>query len=348
MKVAIISPYQIADGVARYTAELVGALQDSSLDLGVDVIPWNYPNKGARLLLPLMRTAGIASRLGSTDIVHIQFIASWYLCHLFLPLWLARLNNPKLKIVFTVHETNDNTFAPWLFNWLQNIYLSASDAIVVHSQYHRGLLPEFYRKKTSVIPLGVPRVSVDEIGEDSHLVLLPGFINAWKGYDLAIKALNYLKDKLPDLYLVVLGKAHSSRYTQQLIDLVKVLKLADRVRFETKFVPNDEFSRYFQKASIVLLPYRRIAMSAVLALAVAYRKVTIMSDLQPLREYTKGQGLYFVSGNFHDLAERIQEVAGNKVLRARQKNLFAKLGQEYSQKVIAQRTFDLYKKLYAD
>ncbi len=348
MKVALISPYQIADGVARYTAGLVNALQANYPDLDVEVVPWNYPSKLSRLVLPALRIVDIANRLSSANVVHIQFVASWYLYHLFLLLWLARVNNLKLKIVFTLHETNDNTPAPWFFNWLQNIYLVASDSIVVHSKYHKNLLPKHLHSKTIVIPLGVPIVGESTTQENTNLALLPGFINSWKGYDLTIKALDVLRHSLPQLRIMIVGRAHHSTCLAKLKSLAESLGLSSRVTFKTQFVPDKEFDQYFEEAGVVILPYRRIAMSAVLAQAIAHRKVTVMSDLEPFKEYTQKGGIYFKRGNYRDLAAKLKGAIGNSVTRGHQKNLFARLRREYGQVSVAKQTFEFYNRLYAD
>jgi len=347
MKLVFVTPYRpLADGIRYYSENLITGFRRVRSGLHIGIIPWNYPSKPSRLFKPLLRTRNIISKFSFADVIHIQYVASLYLWNLLSPLVLMRRRGSQAKIVLTLHETNDNTKPKWFFDFIQNLYLSLADSIIVHSNYHRGLLPKTVQRKTFVIPHGVPLFPLDRsVKRDLRLLLLPGFINRWKGYDVAVRALALLRKQGVDLRMTILGKAYDTAYTRELRLLVEELKLDSFVRFETDFVSDKRFRQAFQEAGIVILPYKRIAMSGILSHAIAYQAPTIMSDLTPFREYTQGRGIYFKVNDHKALADQIKCLLVNKSLQKEQSNLFAKLKREYSYEQIAHKTLKLYARI---
>lgn len=347
MKIVFITPYKpLEDGIRYYSENLISGFKKADSVLDLKVIPWNYPSKASRLFKPLLRASEIAAQLRSADIIHVQFVASLYLWNLLFSLISMKLKGGRAKVVLTVHETNDNTRPKWLFDFIQSFYLSLADLIIVHSSYHRELLPKIVQRKTFVVPHGIPSFPLDKnVKRDLRLLLLPGFINRWKGYDVAIRALSLLRKKKANLWMVILGRAHDPVYTRGLHLLTKELKLDNFVKFETDFVSNSRFRRAFQEAGLVILPYRRIAMSGILSHAIAYQSPTIMSDLAPFKEYTKNRGVYFRNGDFRNLAFQIEKMLTNTKLQRQQRQLFAQLRKEYSYPNVARQILNLYRKI---
>ncbi len=142
-----------------------------------------------------------------------------------------------------------------------------------------------------------------------------------------------------------MGKAHDRKWLASLHIKANDLGVYDIISFEEGFRDSQAFDAAIQAAGVVLLPYRRIAMSAVLASAIANGSPTVMSDLPPLREYTRDQGLYFKNGDSSSLADVLDKIWQNPIYIADNAKLFGELKSLYSTERIAKRTADIYRKL---
>lgn len=119
-----------------------------------------------------------------------------------------------------------------------------------------------------------------------------GFLRNNKNIDLAIRA---IADH-PEAFLVVMGSVPSGKdrpmafYT----NLVKELKLGERVFFSEEFVPDTEIASYFGAADFILLTYGSsfVSQSGVLNIAArAERPVLASSGPSPMADAVKTYNL---------------------------------------------------------
>ena len=97
-------------------------------------------------------------------------------------------------------------------------------------------------------------------------------------------------------------------------------------------------------SEIIILPYRRITMSAVLSDVVGMAKPCICSELPAFREYTKGRALFFKPGDHEALAGQIILLLENRKLQETMISELRALAKEYDWKNVARSTLRLYKK----
>src|SRR4029079_18615043 len=124
--------------------------------------------------------------------------------------------------------------------------------------------------RVRVIPHGVPDLArVDpelvkpELGLDGHRVVLSfGLIGPGKGYEAAVEAMADVAQRVPNALYVILGTTHpdlvrreGERYRDSLRDRAAALGIADRIRFEDRFVGRDELARWLQAADVFVTPY---------------------------------------------------------------------------------------------
>ncbi|WP_316633667.1 glycosyltransferase [uncultured Flavobacterium sp.] len=149
--------------------------------------------------------------------------------------------------------------------------------------------------------------------------------------------------------MVIAGKAWKndlSEYTQ----IIKELEIEDIVITDFRYIPDDEVSFFYQKADLVVLPYRDIYQSGVLLLTMSYGKPIICSDLKPFKEVIthNKNGFLFESQNPIDLAIRIQEVIANKTrLTDITDNANAIICKNYDWFKIGIATKNFYKLIYS-
>ncbi len=122
------------------------------------------------------------------------------------------------------------------------------------------------------------------------------------------------------------------------------------VRFVPRFIADSELPAYFQRADLVVLPYREIDQSGVLFTALAFGKPLLLSDVGGFGEIAAtGAARTVPAGDpvaLHGaLAELLGDPAALAAMAARARDAIA---GEYAWEMIARRTLTLYESLHRD
>jgi glycosyltransferase involved in cell wall biosynthesis len=135
-------------------------------------------------------------------------------------------------------------------------------------------------------------------------ILFFGYIKAYKGLDIFIKAVPLVTKKFPDVQFIIAGEVYgkSNVYDKMIEDLA-----TDNLIFRNQYIPVSEIPNLMNIADIVVAPYRTATQSGIIQLAYSYQKPVIASDIAGLREMVlDGQtGYLFQSENEVDLADKI-------------------------------------------
>lgn len=117
--------------------------------------------------------------------------------------------------------------------------------------------------------------------EYSYLLFF-GFIRAYKGLDILIKAFSDNRLRNRKLKLIVAGEFYedAAPYYQ----LIKDLKLENDVIFFDNFIKDNEVPFYFSIADIVVQPYKSATQSGVTQIAFYFEKPMLVTDVGGLRE----------------------------------------------------------------
>ena len=162
------------------------------------------------------------------------------------------------------------------------------DALVVHSHSGRAQLIEqlgVAPGSVHVIPhgsfdyltaVGNGRPLDPAVGdlENRKMVLFFGLIRPYKGVDLLIDA---FASAPGDAVLIVAGMPRMP--IEPLRRQALERGLGERVRFVPRFISDDEIGAYFERADLVVLPYRETEQSGVLFTSLAFGKPTIATDV---------------------------------------------------------------------
>jgi glycosyltransferase involved in cell wall biosynthesis len=119
------------------------------------------------------------------------------------------------------------------------------------------------------------------------------------------------------------------------------------VRFVPRFIGDDELPAYFQRADLVVLPYREIDQSGVLFTALAFGKPLLLSDAGGFPELAgSGAARTFPTGDAGALGNALRELLGDPAARA-EMSLRAGMASEgeYSWENVARRHLELYSSL---
>lgn len=131
------------------------------------------------------------------------------------------------------------------------------------------------------IPRKTARASLRQkgvvIGDDEKVLLFFGFIRAYKGLDIALRAMADERVGTAGIRLLVAGEFYEDAKPYQ--ELIAELKIADRLILCTDFIPDSEVRNYLCAADAVIQPYRNATQSGVTPLAYHFEKPMIVSNV---------------------------------------------------------------------
>ncbi len=206
---------------------------------------------------------------------------------------IARRNG-KTKTVALVHNMMphepsilDKLFAPY-FVASQDGFVALSEsvaeqisslagrsggvAVSPHPIYdHYG---ERMTKTEACKALGLP--------DDKQYMLFFGLVRAYKGLDLLLDAFGQVKDKLPDLQLIIAGEfyEHEEKYRAQ----IEADGLNNRVIIRNEFIPDADLRKYFGAADLIVQPYKSATQSGVTQVAFHFEKPMLVTNVGGLGE----------------------------------------------------------------
>ena len=238
------------------------------------------------------------------------------------------------KVVLTIHDVNSFTNNDnYLF--FQSIIYDLSDSILTHNNFSKEEILKIRsynhkERKISIIPHGnyIPFINIQKnklsarkflgISSDKKVILFFGLIKEVKGLEILLDALNIVKDKLPNILLLIVGKVWKNDFTyyQTIIDQHN---LQNYCFLKTNYIPDAEVRYYFGSCDLVVLPYKKIFQSGVLMMAMSYDKPVLVSDLLPLKEIINDgkNGFTFESENYLSLADRLVDILNDEQLLER-------------------------------
>jgi glycosyltransferase involved in cell wall biosynthesis len=230
------------------------------------------------------------------------------------------------------------------------------DAVVVHSDHGRARLIELGvpESRVVVIPHGAfdylaslpANGAIDGLAGDLEgrkVVLCFGLVRPYKGVDVLIEA---FASSPPEALLLVVGRALVS--TDPLRRQASELGIADRVRFVSRFVADEELAALFRRADLVVLPYREIEQSGVLFTALAFGAPTIASAVGGFVEVGERHGALRLVPPADPVAlgDALGELLSDDAARAGLSEAARRAAAgPYSWDTVAERTEELYERL---
>jgi len=207
------------------------------------------------------------------DVVHFQWLTVQPLDVHLLP--------RRVPLVLTAHDVLPRQPRPGQLRAQRRLY-ERVDAVVVHSEHGAArlrdelgidpakvhVLPHGAFAHLADRPLGDRALPPELAAVEQPVVLCFGLIRPYKGIDVLLDAWRGISDA--ELWIVGLPK----------MDLAPLRAAAPRgVRFVPRFVADDEIAPFFHRAELVVLPYREIDQSGVLATALAFGSPLLLTDV---------------------------------------------------------------------
>lgn len=231
------------------------------------------------------RSTSLVRRLGP-DIVHVQ----WLPLPRYDVSWLRDMT-ARFPTLLTAHDVlprRASSAKPW------GEALGHVDRVVVHSGRAVEQLVELgvARRRLERIPHPVFESSADRAPSPpaGTTLLFFGLIRHYKGLDVLLRALPRLRKAVPAARLVVAGRPLEP--AEPLRALAASLGAADAVEWRLRYVEEPELGELFDAAALVVLPYRELDASGVLATALGRGRPAVVTDVGSLgdivREFQAG------------------------------------------------------------
>lgn len=305
-------------GIATFTSDLTGAIQEEFPGLDSFVLAMNEP--GSHHVYPervrfeiaesdpsSYRRAADFLNVNTVDVVSVQheygIFGGKAGAHL-----LTLLRELRMPIVTTLHTIlgDPNQHQRAVMNELTEL----SERIVVMSAYGAKLLSTTHRvddRKIDLIPHGILRPptggrSKHQLGVEGKSVILTfGLLGPDKGIEYVIDALPAITRRFPEVVYIVLGATHPTikehhgeTYRLSLEARAARLGVDSNIIFYDRFVTQTELGEFLAAADIYITPYLKPEQitSGTLAFAVGAGKAVISTPYRYAEELlADGRGI---------------------------------------------------------
>jgi glycosyltransferase involved in cell wall biosynthesis len=277
----------------------------------------------------------------AADVVHFQWLTVQPLDVHLLP--------RRRPVVLTAHDVLPREPRPGQLSAQRRCYERA-DAVVVHSEHGRARLVEAldvdpakvhaiahgaFEHLTRVC--GARPLPAELAGVSKPVVLCFGLLRPYKGIDVLLEAWSALD---PDAELWIVGMPR--------MDIAALRAGAPpSVRWVPRFVADDEVAAYFERADLVVLPYREIDQSGVLFTALAFGAPLLLSAVGGFPEVAaQGAAALVAPGDATALARELERLLAAPAERsALADGARTAAAGPYSWDTIAERHLALYRTL---
>jgi glycosyltransferase involved in cell wall biosynthesis len=336
-QVTLLAPARTFGGHARFVDPAVA----------LSLLDWPRHRSPANLLLVLRIIRSI--RRLRPDVVH--FLSEGVL---WLDLVLPAVR--KYGVVTTMHDVSyhlGDHASRRIPRWFADRLVERSDKIIVHGDHLREEAEQRYPSlegKIAVLPhLQLRRYT--DIARSEQLcrrpdpklrILFFGRIYAYKGLDVLIRSVPLVTERFDGIRVIIAGEGEDiERYRKMMSD-------PEFFEVRNRRIPDAETAQLFLDADIVVLPYLEASQSGVLAIASAFAKPVIVTDVGELgRSVEDGMsGIVVPAGNERALADAILKLAADEALRIR----FGQSGQAAAEataapEIIAARAIGIYRSI---
>lgn len=253
----------------------------------------------------------------AVDVVHFQWLAVQHLDRHLLPARCAA-DGRRRPLVLTAHDILPREPRPGQVKAQRGLY-ERFDAIIVHSRHGRERLIDELgvdAARVHVIPHGVlalPAVSPPDSSlpprsaqDGRPVVLMFGLLRPYKGLDVLLEAWRGIEDA--ELWVVGMPRC----------DISSLQRTAPpNVRFVTRWIDDGEMAAWFERADLVVLPYRQADQSGVAFTALGAGVPMLLSDVGGFPELAAtGAARTFPAGDVAALNATLAELLADPTARA--------------------------------
>lgn len=289
------------------------------------------------------------------ELVHAQWWAYPLAFIYFAVLSIAKLR--KRRIIITVHNVLPHEKSRFKKS-LDSIVLSLGDYFIVHTDKNKGDLAQLYgisKDRIHIVPHGVLEpfplrwISKTEarrrlgIPPDKRVILHFGNIRDYKGLDILIESLKFVKEEVSDIAILIAGKPWGNweKYER----LIERFGVSDIVIKRLDFIPPSEVEFYFSASDIVVLPYKYFdSQSGIGALSLPFEKPLIVTHVGGLADFVKDERAIARPNHAEDLGYKIIRALKDEKLLRKLSRDSGDLAKKYSWDHISEKTINVYRR----
>ncbi len=176
-----------------------------------------------------------------------------------------------------------------------------------------------------------------------EFIVTPGAsrITDRKGLQYLIKAIAELVSQYPQIKLKIMGEGNARKYLEE---QVAQLNIATQVKFLGR-IPRDKTAKYYQEASVFVLPSLNEGMSNAMLEALASGLPIIATDTGGTQELVedKKNGYIIKMKNSQDIVQKIERLINSSKLREKMGQISRQKALNMSWSKIARQYIALYK-----
>jgi glycosyltransferase involved in cell wall biosynthesis len=186
--------------------------------------------------------------------------------------------------------------------------------------------------------------ALKKLGLDLSLrwLLFFGFIRAYKGLDLLIKAFADPRLRGKKLKLIIAGEFYEDDKPYR--EIIRSMGLENEIVFFDRFINDNEVALFFSACDLVIQPYKDATQSGVTQIAYHFEKPMVVTDVGGLREIVPdGICGYVVKPFPSEIADAINDFTVN----SRQGHFIAGIKEEkkrYSWDRMTASVYEIYEK----
>ncbi|MHA1410280.1 MAG: glycosyltransferase family 4 protein, partial [Candidatus Odinarchaeia archaeon] len=187
---------------------------------------------------------------------------------------------------------------------------------------------------------------------NTFTITYTGGVGIHRGVDTVIKSLPKVKERVPDIKLLLIGFKGKTEYEKKLKKLSKNLDVYENIEF-IKWAPFKDVINYIKASKICLIPHRtsghtNTTIPHKLFHYMMLKKPVIVTDAKPLKRIVEECkcGLVIPSGNYEKMAKAIIKIYDDKELALRLgENGEKAVKDKYNWEVEAKKLIKLYEEI---
>ena len=268
---------------------------------------------------------------------------------------IALLFLRDFPLVVSIHDAahHPGDKPPKLILTIKNRLLSRlADRLIVHGIQQSEVFSSQYPinpEKINIIYLAAPelfkRCSEYQGRTDPRTILFFGRVQQYKGIATLINAAPHILAKVPDAKIIIAGAGEYSSIHQA------ESRYPGLFEIHNHYIKADEVAQFFNRATIVVLPYKDATQSGIVPIAYMFEKPVVATRVGSIPEVVSDgiTGFLVDAGDELALADALVRLLRNPELCSSMGQAGAqKLDSDLSPTVLAEKTMQVYQMALKD
>lgn len=202
---------------------------------------------------------------------------------------IGLLLNKKIKVVGLIDNWDNHEKIP-LEGLLRGLLVRICNSFITFSDNVGDQIKLITKKKVvslfHPINLNLPEIknkvnAKKDLGLDnSNYVSFIGLIRKYKGLEILIDSLKYLKNE--NIKLIIAGEFYEP--IDKYLNIIKELDLSEKVLIKNNFLDSEKIRDYICASDIVIQPYIKASQSGITPVSYFYNTPLIVSNISGLKE----------------------------------------------------------------